>query len=329
MLSLAACGGSSTKTETVTKAAAAVAAPSTATANLQTNFVDVIHRVSPQVVQISTPKGLGSGVVMDGKGDIVTNAHVVADGGPYTVTDSRGRSYPGTLVGSFTADDVAVVRAQGLSLPAATFANSRDVQVGDVVLAIGNPLGLRSSVTDGIISALGRTVNEPDGAVLPNVIQTSAAINPGNSGGALVNLQGDVVGVPTLAATDPELGGAAAGIGFAIPSSLVSDIAGQIVAHGHVVDSHRAFLGVTLATGLVSGAVVVSVQPGGPAARAGITPGDVIASIDGQGISSPTDVAEVLATLRPGQTVTVGVLKPTGASATVRVTLGQYPGSGS
>ena len=266
MLSLAACGGSSTKTETVTKAAAAVAAPSTATANLQTNFVDVIDRVSPRVVQISTPQGLGSGVVRDGKGDIVTNAHVVAGGGPYTVTDSRGRSYPGTLVGSFTADDVAVVRAQGLSLPAATFANSRDVQVGDIVLAIGNPLGLRSSVTDGIISALGRTVDEPDGAVLPNVIQTSAAINPGNSGGALVNLQGDVVGVPTLAATDPELGGAAAGIGFAIPSSLVSDIAGQIVAHGHVVDSHRAFLGVTLATGLVSGAVVVSVQPGGESA---------------------------------------------------------------
>jgi len=329
MLSLAACGGSSTKTETVTKAAAAVAAPSTGTTNLQTNFVDVINRVSPEVVQISNPQGLGSGVVMDGKGDIVTNAHVVAGGGPYTVTDSRGRSYPGTLVGSFTADDVAVVRAQGLSLPAATFANSRDVQVGDIVLAIGNPLGLRSSVTDGMISALGRTVDEPDGAVLPNVIQTSAAINPGNSGGALVNLQGAVVGVPTLAATDPELGGAAAGIGFAIPSSLVSDIAGQIVAHGHVVDSHRAFLGVTLATGLISGAVVVSVQPGGPAARAGIVPGDVISSIDGQGITSPTDVAEVLATLRPGETVTVGVLKPNGASATVRVTLAQYPGSGS
>ena len=328
MLSLAACGGSSTKSETVTKAAV-VAAPSTATESLQTNFVDVIDRVSPEVVQISTPQGLGSGVVMDRKGDIVTNAHVVAGGGPYTVTDSRGRAYPGTLVGSFTSDDVAVVRAKGLSLPAATFANSRDVQVGDIVLAIGNPLGLRSSVTNGIVSALGRTVNEPNGVVLPNVIQTSATINPGNSGGALVNLQGDVVGVPTLAATDPELGGAAAGIGFAIPSSLVSDIAGQIVAHGHVVYSHRAFLGVTLATGLVSGAAVVSVQPGGPAARAGITPGVVITSIDGQGITSPTDVAEVLATLRPGQTVRVGVLKPSGASATVRVTLGQYPGSGS
>jgi S1-C subfamily serine protease len=326
-LSLAACAGSSTKTETVTKAAATVAAPPTGSANLQTNFVDVIDRVSPQVVQISTSQGLGSGVVMDGKGDIVTNAHVVGSGGPYTVTDSRGRSYPGTLVGSFTADDVAVVRAQGLSLPAATFANSRDVHVGDIVLAIGNPLGLRSSVTDGIISALGRTVDEPDGAVLPNVIQTSAAINPGNSGGALVNLEGAVVGVPTLAATDPELGGAAAGIGFAIPSSLVSNIATQIVAHGHVVDSHRAFLGAKLATGLISGAVVVSVQPGGPAARAGIIPGDVITSIDGQGITSPSDLAEVLATLKPGQTVTVGVVKANGSSATVRVTLGQYPGS--
>lgn len=290
MLSLAACGGSSTKTETVTKAAAVVAAPSTATATLQTNFVDVIDRVSPQVVQISTPQGLGSGVVMDGKGDIVTNAHVVPGGGPYTVTDSRGRSYPGTLVGSFTADDVAVVRAQGLSLPAATFANSRDVQVGDIVLAIGNPLGLRSSVTDGIISALGRTVDEPDGAVLPNVIQTSAAINPGNSGGALVNLDGQVVGIPTLAATDRELGGSAAPrIGFAIP-----ELAGQ----GHRGPDRQVRTRGQRAPRLPRRharcrrdhrAVVVSVQPGGPAARAGIVPGDVITAINGQPISSPVD----------------------------------------
>jgi S1-C subfamily serine protease len=107
----------------------------------------------------------------------------------------------------------------GASLPAATFADSGGLRVGDIVVAIGNPLGLRSSVTQGIVSALGRIVDEPGGTSLPNVVQTNAPINPGNSGGALVNLEGQVVGIPTLAATDPELGGSAPGIGFAIPSA--------------------------------------------------------------------------------------------------------------
>jgi putative serine protease PepD len=323
-LALDACGGSTVRTVTV-PAPAPRATPS-AVLDLQASFTSVVDRVSPEVVQISNPQGLGSGVVFDGRGDVVTNAHVVAAGGPLQVTDSRGHSYSASLVGSFPADDLAVVRAQGAPLPSATFARSGSLQVGDIVLAIGNPLGLRSSVTEGIISALGRVVDEPNGVVLPNVIQTSAAINPGNSGGALVNLQGDVVGIPTLAATDPELGGSAApGIGFAIPSSLVTDIAGQIIKNGHVLASHRAYMGVKLATGSVSGAIVVSVQPGGPAARAGIVRGDVITSIAGQPITSPVDVAQVLATLKAGQTVTVRITKPNGASTTVKVTLGQYP----
>ena len=204
--------------------------------------------MSPEVVQISTPRGLGSGVVFDSHGDVVTNAHVVAGGGPLEVTDSHGQRDRANLVGDFAPDDLAVVHAQHASLPAASFGDSRSLKVGDIVLALGNPLRLRSSVTNGIISALGRTVPEPGGAVLPNVIQTSASINPGNSGGALVDLSGQVVGIPTLAATDPQLGGSAApGVGFAIPSLVVSDIAGQIVSHGHVVNSHRAFLGVDLA----------------------------------------------------------------------------------
>jgi S1-C subfamily serine protease len=176
--------------------------------SLQQSYVQVIAPVAPQVVQISTPHGLGSGVVLDGDGNVVTNAHVVAEGGPFRVTDSRGRRYDATLVGTFAPDDVAVVHAQKASLPPAKFADSSKLHFGDIVLAVGNPLGLRSSVTNGIISALSRTVPEPTGAVLPNVIQTSAPINPGNSGGALVNLKGEVVGIPTLAATDPQLGGA-------------------------------------------------------------------------------------------------------------------------
>ena len=322
---LAACGG--TQVKTVTVGGSASGASSGSAAGLEQQFVNVVQRVSPEVVQISTPNGLGSGVVFDNRGDVVTNAHVVAGGGAYTVTDSRGHRYHATLVGAFAPDDLAVVRASGTSLPAATFANSQNLKVGEMVLAIGNPLGLRSSVTNGIVSAVGRTVSEPTNAVLPNVIQTSAAINPGNSGGALVDLQGKVIGIPTLAATDPQLGGTAPGIGFAIPSSLVVNIAGQIVAHGHVVNSHRAYLGVELATGLTSGAVVAGVQRGGPAAKAGIKPGELITSLAGHRVSSPADVTDMLATLKPGQTVSIGLEKPDGSKATVTVKLGQYPGS--
>jgi S1-C subfamily serine protease len=254
---------------------------------------------------------------------------VVADGPPFTVTDSRGRSHKASLVGQFAEDDLAVVRAGGIDSGPASFASSKDVHVGDIVLAIGNPLGLSSSVTNGIISALGRDVGEPNGVVLPDAIQTSAPINPGNSGGALVNLEGQVVGIPTLAATDPQLGGSAPGIGFAIPSSLVSDIAGQIVTHGHVVQSHRAYLGVGLAAGLsTGGAVVAQVQSGGPAAKAGIKTGDVITAIAGHSITSPSDVASILATLKPGQKVTVALTRPDGSQATVQATLGEYPGTG-
>jgi S1-C subfamily serine protease len=215
--------------------------------------------------------------------------------------------------------------AQGRGI--AIFAGAGALQVGDIVLAIGNPLGLRSSVTEGIVSALGRTVDEPTGTVLPNIVQTSAPINPGNSGGALVDLRGEVVGIPTLAATDPELDdGAAPGIGFAIPSALVTDIADQIVKYGRVVSSHRAFLGAELVTGTTAGAVVARVRPGAPAARAGIVAGDVIISIDGEAISSSVDVAEALASLTSGQTVKIEITKRDGSRATVEVRLGQYPG---
>lgn len=323
----AACGA--TATRTVSFPGAGAPRPPGSLAGLQQSYVSVIGRVSGEVVQISNPQGLGSGVVFDSRGDVVTNAHVVAGGGPFKVTDSRGRSYQGTLVGAFAPDDLAVIRTQGASLRPATFANSRQLKIGDIVLAIGNPLGLRSSVTEGIISALGRTVPEGNGVVLPNVIQTSAAINPGNSGGALVDLDGQVVGIPTLAATDPELGGGAApGIGFAIPSSVVRDIAGQIVQNGHVVSSHRAFLGVDFAVGIVvgGGAVVAAVSPSGPAGQAGIVPGDEIVAIAGHQIGSPDDVATVLASLSPGQAVPVQIVRQDGSVSTVQVKLGQYPG---
>jgi putative serine protease PepD len=199
-------------------------------AGTQQQFVRVVQAVSPQVVQIQGKRGLGSGVVFDGRGDVVTNAHVVAGEKQLVVTLSGGANHPGTLVGSDPAHDLAVVRIGGASPAPATFADSATPQVGELVLAIGNPLGLRSSVTQGIVSSVGRSVSEGNGVTLSGAIQTSAAINPGNSGGALVDLSGVVIGIPTLAALDPQLGGGpASGIGFAIPSSTVRQVATRLI----------------------------------------------------------------------------------------------------
>ena len=294
---------------------------------LQQQFVEVVKQVGPSVVLIQTDQGLGSGIVFDAKGDVVTNHHVVDNAGGFQVTLANGRQYRARLVGSFPADDLAVLHIDAGGLQPAAFADSSRLQVGDVALAIGNPLGLQSSVTEGIVSALGRTVNEDDGVALPNVIQTSAAINPGNSGGALVNLQGQVIGIPTLAATDPQLGGSAApGIGFAIPSNTVRDAATQLISQGKVTNSHRAWLGVEVAATTSGGLLVSQVAAGGPAAKAGIRAGELITAVDGTATPDPGTLADVLAGLQPGQSVAVAVAHPGGARQTVRVTLGQFPG---
>jgi putative serine protease PepD len=295
-------------------------------AALQNAIVNVVHSVSPSVVQIEDQQGLGSGIVLDASGHIVTNNHVVSDGKSLTVTTSSGIRYPATLVGSFPPDDLAVIKISGAHLKPATFANSSKIQVGDLAIAIGNPLGLRSSVTDGIVSAFRTAVPESTKVTLPSVIQTSAAINPGNSGGALVDIEGRVIGIPTLAATDPQLGGSAPGIGFAIPSNLVTEIARQIVTHGKVVDSHRAYLGIQVGNANGSGAFVGSVTPGGPAAKAGMHVGDVIVSVDGKPISTSAVLSGVLTTLKPGQRIPIVVRTQTGAKTTLQLTLGTYPG---
>jgi S1-C subfamily serine protease len=177
--------------------------------------------VLPSVVQVEDQTGLGSGIVFDTAGHIVTNNHVVVGATSLTVTTAGGKQYPARLVGTFPPDDLAVIAVSGARLKPATFGDSSSLTAGDTAIAIGNPLGLRSSVTEGIVSAVGRNVPETDSVTLSSVIQTSAAINPGNSGGALVDLAGQVIGIPTLAALDPEMGAEAPGIGFAIDSNTV------------------------------------------------------------------------------------------------------------
>lgn len=205
-------------------------------AALQTDFVNVVGQVSPSVVTIETKIGLGSGIVFDAKGDILTNNHVVAGSTRFTVILADGRKLAGTLVGTYPNGDLAVIHVAATGLQPATFGDSSTLAVGDIVLAVGNPLGYQGSVTEGIISALGRSVSESKTVTLPNVIQTSAEINPGNSGGALVDLAGEVVGIPTLAALDPGFKDIPApGIGFAISSNAAVDVAGQLITHGRVV----------------------------------------------------------------------------------------------
>ena len=192
---------------------------------LQQQLVKVVKAVSPAVVQVQTDRALGSGVVFDNRGDVVTNAHVVGNATRFMVTLSNGSRHTATLAGTDRKHDLAVVRMSGASPSPASFADSSRVQVGEFSLAIGNPLGLRSSVTQGIVSSVDRKLSEGSGVTLASAIQTSAEINPGNSGGALVDLSGRVIGIPTVTAIDPQIGGEAPGIGFAIPSNTVQQIA--------------------------------------------------------------------------------------------------------
>jgi|tagenome__1003787_1003787.scaffolds.fasta_scaffold20987056_5 putative serine protease PepD len=306
-------------------AAPAIAAPPPG-APARAGFAPVVARALPSVVQIRSPRGLGSGVVLDAAGHVVTNAHVVAGARSFRVTLADGSQDSATLRGAFAQGDLAVVQLQSARPRPAVFADSSRVRVGDYALAIGNPLGLRSSVTQGVVSSTSRTVPESGGVALRAVIQTSAPINPGNSGGALVDSQGAVIGIPTLAATDAQLGGAADGIGFAIASNTVRSIAAQLAGQGRVVHSGRAWLGVELRTLPGAGVVVAGTTADGPAARAGLRPGDIVVRVAERPITSVDDVAAAIAAQRPRRVITIGVRGPSGTrSLTVR--LGELPAS--
>ncbi|MFC9908573.1 S1C family serine protease [Streptomyces sp. NPDC059862] len=331
---VAGCTGSGSPDEpesTTRQAALPVAAK-----DLQDDYQKVIEDVLPSVVQIQGRNSLGSGVVYDDRGHVVTNAHVVGKERTFAVTTANSEDVlTAELVYSYPQQDLAVIRLDKApkGLKAAAFADSAKIEVGQIVLAMGSPLGLSSSVTQGIVSATGRTVTEGSsgggtGATLPNMVQTSAAINPGNSGGALVNLDGRVIGIPTLAALDPKFGDSAApGIGFAIPASMVKTVADQIVKEGRVTDSGRAALGITGRTVVddqfrPAGVAVVEVIEGGAAERAGIAPGDIITRLGDDDITTITSLAEALATAQPGDRTTV-TFTQNGDERTVDVTLGE------
>src|SRR6185437_9256701 len=288
------------------------------------------------------PGGTGSGEIIDTDGDILTNNHVIsaaANGGSVRVILSDGRSEPATIVGRDPLTDLAVVKASGLTSPAViAFGQSDDLDVGQPVVALGAPLGLLSSVTSGIVSALARTVQVPgennQSALLVDAIQTDAAINPGNSGGALVDCSGDLVGVPTAGATVPNSAGQSSagniGIGFAIPVDLARLVSDEIIRTGQV--SH-AFLGLQVLppsasavqqAGTAEGLYVGRIVAGGPADDAGLRVGDVITEIDGVPATSGDQLLGLTLTKRAGDRVQL-THERDGRSHTTTVTLGMQP----
>jgi serine protease Do len=255
--------------------------------------------------------GLGSGVIVSTDGYIVTNNHVVDGAKQVTVTLADGRELTARVVGRDPQTDVAVIKVSAGDLPAITFAPSHNVEVGDRVLAIGNPFGIGETVTTGIVSATGRRAGL--GLAYEDFIQTDAAINPGNSGGALVDVEGRLVGINTAILSHS---GGFQGVGLAVPSDLVGNVVDNLVAHGKVV---RGFIGVGIqdltpgladAFGLKSrgGALVTDVQPGSPAARAGLKSGDVITAVDRQPVDSASRLSLAVGETSPGANLTLDVL---------------------
>jgi S1-C subfamily serine protease len=310
--------------------------------NLQAVREAVIAKVRPSVVEVnvssSNGSGIGSGVIIDRRGYIVTNNHVVNGAQNIQVVLYNGTKLQAQLAGTDPADDLAVVKITPPSsgLTVATLGDSSKLQVGQDVLAIGNPLGITQTVTNGIISALGRSVNEGQGGgTIPNAIQTDAPINPGNSGGALVDMQGNVIGIPTLTAIDPEFNTPANGVGFAIPSNRVAYIAPQIIANGSVTHTGRAYLGVSVADvdanlaaqqnlSVDHGALIVNVVSGAPAASAGLRAGDVIVQINNSPVNDTQSLSDILVNMNPGTTAAVKVYRGS-QQLTINVKLGELP----
>ena len=284
-------------------------------------IIEVVERVGPAVVSIRIrsgrarggPEGAESGVIIAPDGYILTNSHVVRGAGSIEVARASGESYAAEVVGVDPDTDLAVLRAPASGLPTAALGDSDTLKVGQVVIAIGNPLGLQASVTVGVVSALARSLRGLTGRLIENVVQTDAALNPGNSGGALADTRGQVIGVNTAVIRGAQ------GICFAIPVNTARWVAGALITEGRV---RRAYLGLagqpvalnpTVAQGLGlqqgRGIVVLRVAQHGPVAQAGVHEGDVLLSLDGQPTPDIDAVHRILSRVSIGVELPVRVLR--------------------
>ena len=306
--------------------AAAPAPPAVTASDRNGDLVrNVYAAASPSVVNVRTQDGTGTGFLVKSDGTIVTNAHVVGNNDQVQVRFADdGASHDAQVLGVDASTDLAVIKvdagdAQGVK--PLQLADSNHVQVGDSAIAIGYPLGLDKTATSGIISGLGREIQSPNGFSIDKVIQTDAPINPGNSGGPLLNAAGQVIGVNSQIATAGGSQGSV-GIGFAIPSDTVRSVIPQL-EQGQ--QPQHAFMGLSTAPSPNGdGAQVGEAAPGGPAADAGLTAGDVVTKIDGKAVRSPDDVVSAVNDHKPGDKVSVTYTR-NGSEHSVDVTLGQRP----
>jgi putative serine protease PepD len=308
-----------TTTTTVTTSAPGAVAAAATTTRLTAN--QIYRSASPGVVDLVVRSGgrtaEGSGFVVDAKGDVVTNAHVVSGASSIRVTFADGTKADAKLLGEDVASDLAVVRVATAAskLHPLTLAGSDGVQVGDGVLAIGSPFGLSQTLTTGIVSALDRSIQSPSGATIGGAIQTDASINPGNSGGPLLDAQGKVIGVNAQIESDS---GGNDGVGFAIPSDTVRTVAAALIA-GETVAHPQ--LGVQIGDAAGGGVRLAAVSAGGGAAAAGLKAGDVVTAVDGKAVADAEALAALIAGHQPGDRMGI-TYRRDGASQTATATLG-------
>lgn len=287
----------------------------TLASNLPTlSIPDIVKKVTPSVVAIHTEvtaydiflqpipsQGVGTGIIIDSNGYIVTNNHVIENAQSVQVITNDGKSFDAVKVNGDPLTDVAVIQIDAKNLPVAEIGSSKTLLVGEGVVAVGNALALEGgpTVTSGIVSYIGRSIMEPNGNVLYDLVQTDAAINPGNSGGPLLNMSGQVIGINSAVASQAE------NIGFAIAITPALPVIEQLIHQGHIV---RAYLGVGLYT-TTNGVVLTSVDPGSPADKAGLEVGDIVTQFAGQKVTTAAQLRQAIVSGHIGDRVEISFIR--------------------